>query len=270
LVEAAYRQISHMEKLCISVITINLNNLQGLCKTVESVLSQQYSSFEYIVIDGASTDGSAAYLQSIDHRFTQLISESDRGIYDAMNKGVSIAQGEYVLFLNSGDFFHDSYSLEKLAAPMKGYDIVYGNMALDDQSVRSIQRYPARLNMDYFLWKTLPHPSSLIKRKLFQQFGAYRTDFKIVSDWAFFVDAIIGGRVNYLHVDEVVSVFNTQGVSSQSDSFKVIRKEMDAHLLSRYKWYFLKYKIMWAFQYYPKRILQKIGLVPAYSVHVDE
>lgn len=253
----------------ISVITINLNNLKGLCDTVESVLSQQFNSFEYIVVDGASTDGSVAYLQTIRQKITYLISEKDGGIYDAMNKGINLANGEYVIFLNSGDFFHDNESLEKLAANKNGYDIVYGNMAVEDKGSRKIQRYPAKVNMDYFLKETLPHPSTLIKRDLFQQFGKYKTDFKIVSDWAFFVDVIIGARVKYNYVDAVVSVFNMQGVSSRSDSFKLIRREMDSHLSIHYRWYFLKYKIKWAIQYYPKRILQKIGLVPEYSEHVS-
>jgi glycosyltransferase involved in cell wall biosynthesis len=257
-----------MVKVDISVITINLNNLHGLCKTVESVLFQQFKSFEYIVVDGASTDGSIPYLQSIHDKLTHLVSEIDGGIYEAMNKGISLAQGEYILFLNSGDFFHDSLSLGKLAAQKSGYAIVYGNMALEGQGVRKVQYYPESLNMDYFLKETLPHPSTLIKRELFQQFGFYRTDFTIVSDWAFFVDVIIGGRVKYHHVDAVVSVFNMDGVSSQSDSFKLIRKEMDSHLGTHYRIHYMKYKIMWAIQYYPKRILQKIGLVPEYAGYV--
>ena len=115
----------------LSIITINYNNLAGLRKTVESVLAQTYREFEYIVIDGASTDGSAEYVRAQADKLTYWVSEQDTGIYNAMNKGVRAATGEYVLMLNSGDFLVDEYVVERILPELDGTDIVQGNTIED-------------------------------------------------------------------------------------------------------------------------------------------
>lgn len=248
-------------RVLISVITINLNNLEGLRKTVSSVMSQDFHSFEYIVVDGYSTDGSVAYLNSLRSEIQKLIIEKDNGIYDAMNKGITFARGEYLLFLNSGDIFYKEDSLKILSSSSGAADIVYGNMIVEDKGQIRIQHYPAKLNTLYFLFETLPHPSTLIRKDLFRKFGYYNTKYRIVSDWAFFLDAIIGGKATYIHVDEEVSVFNLKGISSQSESYRIIRQEMNHYLSARYPGAYILYKILWSLRYYPKRILQKVGLV---------
>jgi glycosyltransferase involved in cell wall biosynthesis len=252
-------EINH--RILISVITINLNNLEGLCNTVSSVLSQDFHSFEYIVIDGESTDGSVAYLASLSDKIQHLIIEKDNGIYDAMNKGIQSANGEYLLFLNSGDFFYSDNSLKSLADAREDAEIVYGNMMVENKGHLRIQHYPAKLNTFYFLFDTLPHPSSIIRKDLFSRFGMYNTNFTIVSDWAFFIDAIIGGRVVYKYVDRTISVFNLNGISSQAGSYRVVRNEMNNYLSAHYPIGYLYYKCLWVIKYYPKRILQKLGLI---------
>ena len=250
------------DNVLISVITINLNNLHGLKNTVVSVLSQSFQSFEYIVIDGDSSDGSIDYLKSLRPGLHRFISEKDSGIYDAMNKGISYAQGEYLLFLNSGDCFFDDQSLNNIAKSCGQADIVYGNMAVVENGQMRIQKYPQRLNAHYFLFDTIPHPSTIIRTTLFSQFGKYHTNYSIISDWAFFLDTIIGGNVSYQYVDTTVSVFNLQGISSQPGSHNVIRKEMDHYLSTHYTLYYVYYKVLWCIRYYPNRVMQKVGLIP--------
>jgi len=253
------------DSVLISVITINLNNLNGLKNTVDSVLSQSFQSFEYIVIDGDSNDGSIDYLHSLGSSLSHLISEKDNGIYDAMNKGIQIASGQYLLFLNSGDYFYSGDSLKNIAEVSRRAQIIYGNMAVADNSNTRIQYYPNRLNARYFMFDTLPHSSTLIMRDLFMKYGKYSTSYSIVSDWAFFLDTIIGDNVTYQYVNTTVSVFNLQGISSQPGSYAIIRKEMDHYLSAHYRLYYMYYKVLWSIRYYPKRIMQKIGLIPEYN-----
>lgn len=249
----------------VSIITINLNNLDGLRKTVQSVLIQEYSNFEFLIIDGGSTDGSVSYINSIENRIEYWISEKDNGIYDAMNKGVCKSLGQYVLFLNSGDYFYDKFSLSRLCEGGRNAGIIYGNMVLESGHAVEFKKYPSKLDFTYFIHDTLPHPSTLIRRDLFMKYGKYSTSYSIVSDWAFFLDTIIGGNVTYQYVNTTVSVFNLQGISSQPGSYAIIRKEMDHYLSAHYRLYYMYYKVWWSIRYYPKRIMQKIGLIPEYN-----
>jgi glycosyltransferase involved in cell wall biosynthesis len=245
----------------ISVITINLNNLSGLRRTVESVFLQDYPQIEYLIIDGGSKDGSVDYIKSNESKLTYWISEKDKGIYDAMNKGIIRAKGKYLLFLNSGDYFFSSKSLSSLIENNITKGIIYGNMGVEKEGKIEVKKYPRLLTIDYFKNGTIPHPSSLIKRSLFEKFGNYNTNYKIISDWAFFLDAIIKSNVSYLYVDTNVSIFNLNGVSSQPESYKIISEEMDLHFLNNYYYHYLIKKIKWASRYYPIRILQKIKLI---------
>ena len=116
--------------LKLSIITINYNNLEGLKRTVESVVNQTWHEFEYIIIDGASNDGSAAYIESQSHHFDYWESEKDSGIYNAMNKGIKVATGEYLLFLNSGDHLFNDSVLEQNHQYLKIYDLVYFDLQI--------------------------------------------------------------------------------------------------------------------------------------------
>ena len=134
----------------ISVITINYNNKEGLEKTIESVVNQSLQDFEYIVIDGNSTDGSQEILEKYTAKISHAVSEPDTGIYNAMNKGIKAATGEYILFLNSGDEFYATQSLEKAAEHLTGEDIIYGNLDVHGESNSFIKEYNAPLSFHYF------------------------------------------------------------------------------------------------------------------------
>lgn len=213
--------------MLISIISINFNNLAGLKKTVASVLSQTYNAVEYIIIDGSSTDGSKAYLESLDNNeFTYWLSEPDKGIYNAMNKGIQMAQGDYVLFLNSGDHFYTKDALQHFKPYIiqpDAKDIIYGDIAVVSDK-EWVKTYPKTLNFTYFVKDTLPHPASLIKRTCFDDFF-YDEQLKIVSDWKFFMIGICKKAYTYQHVDVVISTFYVDGISSNEPQLVQQEKE---------------------------------------------
>jgi glycosyltransferase involved in cell wall biosynthesis len=200
----------------LSIITINFNDHKGLDKTIQSVINQTYKDFEYIVIDGASTDGSVGVIKKYADRLTHWVSEPDTGIYNAMNKGTRLAQGEYCLYLNSGDFFAADDVLEKAFSYNFTEDIVSCNLELFDERNVYLQTPPQNISLFTFTNGSLPHPSTFIKRSLLEELGGYNESYRIVSDWCFFLDALIIRNCSYQTVDIVLSKFNCFGVSSLS------------------------------------------------------
>lgn len=201
----------------ISIITINYNNVSGLIKTIESVVGQSFAEYEYIIIDGASNDGSKGVIQEYQQYVDYWCSEKDSGIYNAMNKGVEKASGEYLLFLNSGDVLNDSNVLLDIHKFLSGEDIVYGDLFFKDANGGgSVFIYPDNLTVSYFLERSLGHPATFIKKKLFLN-TPYSEDLRIVSDWEFFVKKIVLDGCSYRHIKRTISIFDMNGISSLSD-----------------------------------------------------
>ena len=194
----------------ISIITINFNNKKGIKKTIESVVNQTVfnKNIEYIIIDGGSTDGSVNVIEKYKDKLHYYVSEKDNGIYEAMNKGVSHATGEYCLFLNSGDKFCENNVIEQ-AIPYLEEDVVYGNLMLNSKQKKM---YPDRISVDYFSYESLPHPSSFIRTKLLKD-NPYKTNYGIISDWIFFRECVARGR-KFKHINVLVSDFYLGGASS--------------------------------------------------------
>ena len=145
----------------LSIITINYNNAIGLKKTIESLIEQSYQEYEYIVIDGGSDDGSKEVIWESLRYVSSWCSEKDTGVYNAMNKGIMRATGEYLLFLNSGDYLYDSTVLEDVTSTLSGEDIIYGDLLYVENGVeREVCVYPTTLNLDYFFEHSLGHPAT--------------------------------------------------------------------------------------------------------------
>jgi glycosyltransferase involved in cell wall biosynthesis len=223
--------------LLISIITINYNNHEGLKKTIESVNNQTWQQFEYIVIDGGSTDGSKEYIKSKSDKIDYWISEPDKGIYNAMNKGITKATGEYLLFLNSGDHFFKNDVLFEYHKFLVEKDLIYFNLNFIDKEKSWIGKYPRQLTFSHFISDTLPHPATFIKRQLFEQFGLYDERFKVVSDWKFFVECICRFNCTYVRIDETLSTFYTDGFSSDQKNKNLILKERQLILKSEFSSY---------------------------------
>lgn len=206
----------------LTIITINWNNERGLEKTIQSVLSQTFGDFEYIIVDGASSDGSVEIIRKYAGHFgprLKWVSESDEGIYNAMNKGIGIATGTYLEFLNSGDVLVSkdvlgvvSKSLQTNSFP----SILYGN-TLKDMSNSSIVRDKCFAGKDMtllgFYEGTLNHSPAFIRRSLFEKYGLYDDTLKIVSDWKWYLKAIVFGEEKPVYVDIDVTLFDMTGIS---------------------------------------------------------
>lgn len=171
----------------ISIITINYNNKNGVEKTISSVVSQTYKDIQYIIIDGASTDGSVEVIKKYHENIDYWISEPDRGIYNAMNKGILKATGDYVLFLNSGDYLISSDIIDDISHELdSNEDIVFGLLKTYPSGIIGYTDIHLPLTLlDFFKSSPIPHPASFIKRELFQKIN-YDESLKIVADWSFF------------------------------------------------------------------------------------
>ncbi len=218
--------------MTISVVTINWNNHAGLQRTLASIASQTYNDFEYIVVDGASTDGSVETIMQYDGdaRLT-WISERDNGIYNAMNKGIRMAKGEYVVMINSGDWLMASDVLERMAEEVErnGHPaILYGtttNVWPDGRQMRNPPQ-ELRYTMFSFYRGTLDHVGTLIQRKLFDEYGYYDESKRIVSDWSWFLKVVALEGIQPVHVDIDTIYFDMTGISeSEGKNRSTILKE---------------------------------------------
>jgi len=200
----------------LSIITINKNNSEGLKKTIESVFKQDWNDFEFIVIDGSSTDSSIEVIKLYSDQLSYWVSEPDNGIYNAMNKGILKASGEYCLFLNSGDWLLDNV-LKEVFNYNFHEDIFYGNVILKCDSKEdqiNIGCGKSDLTFYDFYNGTIMHQSAFIKRYLFDIFGLYDESYSIISDWVFFIKAIIFGGATCHYENINISYFDTNGIGT--------------------------------------------------------
>lgn len=214
----------------VSVITINFNNGEGLKKTITSVLEQDTDNIEYIVIDGGSSDSSLEVIKRYSGKIHYWVSESDRGIYHAMNKGISKSNGDYLIFLNSGDIFSSPQSVNKLTSPEPSKDLIYGNLLLKRNGQIKEKCYPDFLKFSSVYINSLPHPATLIKKSLFDKFGLYDENLKIASDWKFFLIALFKEGASYEHRGTVIATFSLDGISSNTSTQSLIEAEKEETL----------------------------------------
>ena len=208
-----------------SVITINYNNHVGLRQTIDSVVSQTCDDFEFIIIDGGSTDGSIDVIKKYVDRINYWVSEKDRGIYHSMNKGVNHSHGDYCIFMNSGDAFYDNRVLETVSKCMTDEDILVGKVIIDDQN-HMISPPPTSGQMTlYHLYSgSIPHQGSFIKTDLLRKYP-YDETLKISSDWKFFVQTLILDNCSIRYIDEFVACYDMNGFSAANP--KLMREEKD-------------------------------------------
>lgn len=213
----------------ISIITVNYNDKAGLEKTLRSVTSQTLKDFEYVVIDGGSNDGSKELIESYTDKIDYWISEPDKGVYSAMNKGIKAANGEFVLFMNGGDLFYDTQVLENVEKMLVSeYDIFYGdNFKVKDNAKRK-KTYPEQLSFSFFYTSSLNHQSTFIRRKLFFDHFLYKENYKIVADWDFFIYTICKQNVPYKYLNCTISEYDFTGISSSEKSRNTIAQEKEA------------------------------------------
>ena len=225
-----------------TIITINYNNLEGLKKTIDSVVNQTWKEFEYIVIDGGSTDGSVAYIENQSDIIDYWVSEPDNGIYNAMNKGIKVASGEYLLFLNSGDHLFDTEILSKCNSYLDLHDLVTFNIQMIEDKKERIVCYPDKFRFSNLFDNGLCHQSTFIKNTLFNTIGLYDENLRFVSDWKFFILALFKYQSSYLKVNETLTTYYLDGISSDFANRAILVKEKKQVLEEYFSPYVLDYE----------------------------
>lgn len=214
----------------LTIITINRNNAEGLAKTLKSINQQTCKNFEHVVVDGASTDNSVDVIRQYEDAGIKRvwISESDSGIYNAMNKGIRMASGEYLQFLNSGDMLAGDNVVGDMLQALElinekrerenqlKLSFLTGGMLLFRDGKRVVWRGP---KMDEVTFETLykgsvNHSPTYIKKDLFEKYGMYDESLRIVSDWKFFLEAIVLHNESIEIVNQIVTIFDLSGISS--------------------------------------------------------
>ncbi len=208
--------------MLLTIITVNYNNRIGLERTIQSVVQQKYPGIEYLVIDGASTDGSVSVIQQYSNEITFWLSEPDKGIYDAMNKGIRISKGEYILFLNSGDYLVDDRVLAKVfSEEQKRCDLIIGRQKYEDRVTNKVSKAPFlkinELNIQFFLSSTLPHQSTFIRRSLFDKCGLYDECYKVSADWVFWIKAVVEHQCTVEIIPYYISLMESGGISTDME-----------------------------------------------------
>ena len=245
----------------LSIITINRNNAEGLQRTLVSVASQTYREIEHIIVDGASTDDSVAVIreyaedQTLDIKHhtshsVSWVSEPDKGIYNAINKGIKRATGEYIQILNSGDILAapdvtermvsalDSLNAKRSSLNEDAVGILYGNMIKEypgGKRIKDISRggLCSPESFLYFYNGTLNHDCAYIRRDLFDKYGLYDENMRICSDWAWYMKAIALGGEKSVYTNIDVTIFDMNGISeSGGKNAELIKKERRAYLES--------------------------------------
>lgn len=243
----------------LSIITINYNNADGLRKTLASVAAQTYPNVEHIIVDGGSTDNSVEFIKEYVRQVESgkwkvesvvWVSEKDKGVYNAMNKGIKRATGEYIQILNSGDVLAAPDVTARMIAALNdvmmsvtdkslndGVPIFYGNMLKSFDGKTIIKRDTCGNRMYtlesflYFYKGTLNHDCAYIRRDLFDKYGLYNEEMKICSDWEWYVKAIALGGEKAIYTNIDVTIFDMNGVSeSNGKNADIIKKERREYL----------------------------------------
>lgn len=203
----------------ISIITVCYNSATTLEDAIKSILAQNYLDIEHIVIDGGSTDGTASILKKYSGRIAKVVSEPDDGIYDAMNKGISLATGDAIGVLNSDDFYASNDVIENLVkAFTKETDMVIGDVVfVDSVNVQKRLRYVSGAGFSPWLlrfgWMP-PHPATFMRKNVYETFGHYKTDFAIAADYEFFVRTLMSGSLRTVRTSKVLVTMRDGGAST--------------------------------------------------------
>ena len=216
----------------ISIITVSLNDRAGLAQTMASVREQSETDYEYLVIDGGSTDGSVALIREYASALAHWESQPDGGTYDAMNKGIARARGRYLMFLNSGDTLAGPDVLRHCAACLRtapGPDVLYGNAAVGGGpagAATTLWKYPSKLTLTFFQNSTLNHQAAFFRRSLFSELGPYAVTDGLAADYSFFLRALLANK-RYQYLDLVMVRYDLGGVSAR-DNFSTYKQAMQS------------------------------------------
>lgn len=226
--------------MILSIITINFNNLEGLRKTIDSVLSQTWHDFEWIIIDGGSTDGSKELIEDTANKLTASdynplsfwCSESDSGIYNALNKGLSHCIGTYINCMNSGDEFYDNQTLEKLFSTSHNSDIIFGNSFHYSKENAFISHYPESVDLYFLYHSNICHQAMFVKTELLKA-SPFDEQYRICADYAKWLELMIQG-CSFKYVPNMICRFDMTGLSNTGDLITIEREKIKTKYIPKY------------------------------------
>lgn len=203
----------------LSIITINLNNKEGLQKTIESVICQTSPNFEYIIIDGGSNDGSLELIKEYADKITQWVSEADKGIYNAMNKGISYAKGEHICFLNSGDEYNSIHSIESAIHKISEHHefcwiYIFDYIYASSNGLKILVSSKDVTNKVRIFVKGFGHPSTFYRKEIFDRIGLFDESYKISADRELYLRALLKFNLSFKYFSLPISIFNEGGIST--------------------------------------------------------
>jgi len=227
----------------ISVITISYNSGKTIEATIKSVLAQEGVDLEYIIIDGASSDETCDIIQKYKHRIAHFLSEPDKGIYDAMNKGLQLASGEVVGILNSDDTFAYPEVLAEIAQSIEHTDAVYADLEyVDAQTGKTIRKWKSGTykNGDFLLGWMPPHPTFFVRKKIYDQWGLFLTNHGTAADYEIMLRFIHKHQITLAYLPKVITRMKTGGASNAT-----WRQRIEANLADRKSWEINQLKPKW-------------------------
>ena len=221
----------------ISVITVCYNSVSTIEATILSVLQQSYATIEYIVVDGDSNDGTKSVLEKYRDKITKIVSEKDKGLYDALNKGIKLATGDVIAFLHADDFYTDPLVVEKYVKVFEGgnYDAVYANLFyVDADDTTKVKRKwnSGEYNHGAFLngWMP-PHPTLFVRKEIYEKYGSFNTDFKTSADYELMLRLIHKHKIKLGYLKEFTVKMRVGGQSNSS-----LNNRIKANLEDRRAW----------------------------------
>ncbi len=217
----------------VTIITAVINNKIYIEDCIKSLLNQTHRNIEYIIIDGGSADGTIEIIKKYENKVTKWISEPDKGIYDALNKGIRLAQGEIIGFLHADDVYASDKVIEKVADIFTKYNVdsCYGDLFyVDKNNPEKIIRYwksnPYKEGLFRKGWMP-PHPTFFVKRKIYEKYGSFNTDFKIAADYELMLRFLGKYKISTYYIPEVLIKMRIGGASNRSLRNLIIKTTED-------------------------------------------
>ena len=219
--------MSHFNQPLVTVITVVYNNSKHIRAAIESVLSQDYSKIEHIVIDGGSTDGTIEIIEEYGDKISVFLSEPDEGIYDALNKGIVRANGDYLGILHSDDIFCDDKVVSDIIQKLRDTEteLCFSDLVIVDEVSGKVIRY---VMSHYFRRWMLrigffpPHPTVFFKRSIFDEFGLYSKYYKLAGDFDFMIRVFYGRKINWTYMNRITVKMRSGGKSNSGLSNKIL------------------------------------------------
>lgn len=239
-------------KLVFSIITICFNSGKTIERTIKSVLAQDYKNYEYIIIDGCSTDNTLNIIERYKEKFNgrlKYISEKDSGIYNAINKGIKLSKGEIIGIINSDDFYErDCLRLVSEELEQTNNNQIYYGLCRHIDEYGNEKRIVFN-NINYLDTETICHPSSFVCKDVYNLIGLYSEDFKIASDYDFFLRAKTSGKIEFVPIYKILANFSIGGISNNHSSVVKCMKEV------------IKIKKKYGIYNFPKYLAEKVKFI---------